>query len=106
MKQPPWYAAQVPLETARLAVDVMELASRCVAVGNLNAISDGATGAALAHAALTGAGYNVRINVSSLNDKAKGDPLLAALKELERKAAAFEAQIHQDLVERGGMPLP
>jgi len=99
-------AARVPLETARLAVDVIELASRCASVGNLSAISDGATGAALARAALTGAGYNVRINISSLTDKTKGDPFLADLQELERKAVGFEAQIHKDLVERGGMPLP
>jgi len=99
-------AARVPLETARLAVEVMELAAQCVAAGNLSAISDGATGAALARAALTGAGYNVRINITSLNDKTKGEPWLAALLNLEGKAAELEAQIKQNLVERGGMPLP
>jgi len=99
-------AARVPLETARLAVEVMGLAAQCVAAGNLSAISDGATGAALAGAALTGAGYNVRINITSLSDKTKGEPLLATLLNLERKAAEFEAQIKQNLVERGGMPLP
>jgi glutamate formiminotransferase / formiminotetrahydrofolate cyclodeaminase len=99
-------AARVPLETARLAVDVIELAAQCVAAGNLSAISDGATGAALARAALTGAGYNVRINITSLKDKTKGEPLLATLLKLEQKAAAFEAQIGQNLVERGGLPLP
>ena len=40
-------AAEVPLETARMAVRVMALAGRAVAVGNVNAISDGATGVAL-----------------------------------------------------------
>jgi glutamate formiminotransferase/formiminotetrahydrofolate cyclodeaminase len=98
-------AAQVPLETARMATEVMVLAHQAVSLGNLNVISDGATGAALAWAALTGAGYNVRINVSSLSDRSVGEPLLTALCELERRAETLEAQIHTHLVERGGISL-
>jgi glutamate formiminotransferase/formiminotetrahydrofolate cyclodeaminase len=99
-------AAQVPLETARMAVKVMELCAQAVAIGNLNAISDGASGAALGRASLTGAGYNVRINVSSLADPAKGNPLLQEIRQLERRAGEIEASIQANLAERGGMPLP
>jgi formiminotetrahydrofolate cyclodeaminase len=81
----------------------MDLASQVVAAGNLNAISDGATGAALAHAALMGAGYNVRINVNSLSDPSTGAPMLAELAELEQRATAIEACIRKDLSERGGI---
>jgi formiminotetrahydrofolate cyclodeaminase len=96
-------AALVPLQVARLSVEVIDLASRVVAAGNLNAISDGATGAALARAALTGAGYNVRININSLSDPSAGAPMLAELAELERRAKDFEARICKDISERGGI---
>ncbi|MEW5871598.1 MAG: glutamate formimidoyltransferase [Chloroflexota bacterium] len=98
-------AARVPLEVAGKAVQVIELASQVAKHGNLNAISDGATGAALARSALTGAGYNVRINITSLKEPAAGAPLLEELAQLEQRAAELEADIRTQLVERGGMPL-
>jgi glutamate formiminotransferase / formiminotetrahydrofolate cyclodeaminase len=98
-------AARVPLEVARKAVEVMELAERVIALGNLNAISDGASGAALARAALTGAGYNVRINVASLPDPAPGQVLLAELRRLERRADEIESQIRVAIPARAGISL-
>ena len=98
-------AAQVPLEVAGKAVEVMELAARVVSGGNLNAISDGATGATMARAALTSAGYNVRINVTSLKDQATAQSLLMKLHDLETRAVAIEERIRADLIGRGGMPL-
>ena len=96
-------AARVPLEAARKAVAVMALAERCVALGNLNAISDGASAAALSRAALTAAALNVRINVNSLSDKTAGEELLAGLAELEKKAAGLEKKVATSLKERGGI---
>ena len=98
-------AARVPLKVAEKSVEVMELAYQAASLGNLNAISDGATGSALARAALTGAGYNVRINVASLQNKSLGEPLLDELRQLDKRAAEIEAQIRQVLKDRGGMPL-
>ena len=100
------FAAEVPLETARMAVRVMQLAAQAVAVGNVNAISDGATGVALGRAALTGASYNVRINVASLSDPAQGMPLLEAIRVLENQADQVEEQVRQDITGRGGISLP
>jgi len=99
------HAAQVPLEVSGLAVEVIEVALQAVKFGNLNAISDGATGAALARAALDGAGYNVRVNVSSLKDSQVADALLQELTTLEKRAGALEADIKTMLIERGGMSL-
>ena len=98
-------AAQVPLDVAGKAVEVMELAAQVVSAGNLNAISDGATGTALARAALTSAGYNVRINVTSLKDQETAQSLLMKLHDLERRAAAVDEKVRADLIGRGGMPL-
>ena len=95
-------AIQVPLEVAEKAVNVLTLAAQVVGDGNLNAISDGASGAALARAALTSAGYNVRINAASLQNLALGETALRRVRELEEQADGLEAQIRADLAKRGG----
>jgi len=96
-------AANVPLKVACKSVNVMALAEVVVSLGNLNAISDGATAAVQARAALTGAGYNVRINAASLKDQVQVSRLLSELNQLEKQAAAHEAAVHRALIERGGM---
>jgi glutamate formiminotransferase/formiminotetrahydrofolate cyclodeaminase len=98
-------AARVPLQVATQAVEVMGLAVQVVRSGNLNAISDGASAAAQARAALSGAGYNVRINALSLKDREEVKRLLAALKELEGRAGRYEADLRAALTERGGLLL-
>jgi glutamate formiminotransferase / formiminotetrahydrofolate cyclodeaminase len=96
-------AAEVPLEVACRAVDVMGLAAFMVAQGNLNAISDSATASALARAALTGAGYNVRVNLSSLGDSGQVEHLMTTLVDLEQRAGKLEEDIRNDLSSRGGI---
>jgi len=97
------YASEVPLQTAHDAVNVMALALKVASVGNSNAITDGASGAAMARAALTSAGYNVRINLGSLKDRAKAEELLNALKRLEAKADEIDESLRSVLNERGGL---
>jgi glutamate formiminotransferase/formiminotetrahydrofolate cyclodeaminase len=94
-------AARVPLGAAEKVVLVMALAERCAALGNLNTISDAASAAALASAALKCAGYNVRVNVSGLGDKTAGEALLARLTVLEQKAARIEKDVTRALGKRG-----
>jgi glutamate formiminotransferase/formiminotetrahydrofolate cyclodeaminase len=96
-------AAQVPLEVAQKAVTVMALAERCTSLGNLNAISDAATAAALAQAALTSAGYNVRININGLSNKSAGDSLLSQLEALEGRASKLVNEVRDTLSKRGGI---
>lgn len=75
-------AAEVPLETARACARVAELALIVAQRGNTNAVSDAGVGALLADAACRGAVYNVRINVSSLDDKSLGAGLVEESKQL------------------------
>jgi formiminotetrahydrofolate cyclodeaminase len=98
-------AAQVPLEVAGMALEVLELNAQVVAYGNLNAASDGATGAALTRAGLVGAGYNVRTNLKLLQDRAVAQDLLSQLNNIEQRAQELEQQIRSNLIERGGLPL-
>ncbi len=94
-------AAYVPLNTARYTLKVMELAARCVRDGNLNAISDAMSGAAMARASLTVAGYNIRINLKSLEDKSAGERILMELAGLEKQADTIEKDIRRIVEERG-----
>jgi glutamate formiminotransferase/formiminotetrahydrofolate cyclodeaminase len=98
-------AARVPLEVARQSVEVMALAVQALTLGNLNAISDSGVAVAQAQAALTGAGYNVRINIQGMNDKTLATTMLDELKALEKQAKALQTQAHAALEERGGMSL-
>jgi glutamate formiminotransferase/formiminotetrahydrofolate cyclodeaminase len=75
-------AAEVPLETARACAAVAELAATCAEKGNTNAVSDAGVAALLADAACKGAVYNVRINVSSLEDKSRGAGLIQEATQL------------------------
>ena len=92
-------AAEVPLETARACVRVLELAAAVAARGNTNAVSDAGVAALLADAACRGAVYNVRINVSALDDKSKGARLIEECGRL-LKLAAERVQAVTALVER------
>jgi len=84
-------AAEVPLETARACADVAELAAICATKGNTNAVSDAGVAALLADAACRGAVYNVRINISALEDKSRGANLVVeANKLLARTRASVE----------------
>lgn len=96
-------AAQVPLEVAGYSLEVMELALQAVQLGNTNAISDGASAATFAHAGLKSAAYNVRINVSSLQDANAAKSLIDQVHELESRANALEDQVREVLYERGGL---
>ena len=62
-------AARVPLEVARDAETVLDLAGLVVEKGNRNAVTDGLVGAMMARTAVLSALYNVRINLDSIRDK-------------------------------------
>ncbi len=98
-------AARVPMQVAEKAIKVMELGLTCAKAGNLTAISDAASAVSLARAALISAGYNVRINVDGLQSKIEGEPLVAAIEQLERQAAQLDEALRKILQERGGMKL-
>ncbi|HKN58310.1 MAG TPA: glutamate formimidoyltransferase [Gemmatimonadaceae bacterium] len=92
-------AAEVPLETARAAVDVAQLAALVAEKGNTNAVTDAGVAALLAHAAAKGAAYNVRVNVQAMDDKSKGQSLAREAEQLVKKASEL-AEKTTSIVER------
>ena len=79
-------AATVPLDVARDALKIMDLASRAIAQGNQNAVSDGAVGVLVSRTAALAAIYNVKINLSAIKDP-------GFVKELTREVEALEGQV-------------
>ena len=90
-------ATLVPLRTAQVASETLDLAARVAPIGNPNAISDAGVAARLASAAVHGAALNVRINLpvlaasDTLRDRASTQ--ITALVEgvARREAAALTA---------------
>jgi len=85
-------ASEAPLETARACADVADLAVIAATKGNSSAITDAGVAALLAEAGCKAAVYNVRINVSSLEDRSRGEPLVREARQLvERVVASGQA---------------
>lgn len=85
-------AAGVPLEIARRAVDLMELAEDATAIGNPTAASDGMSAAGLLYAAVLGAKANVEINATSLNDEIRRRALLEEVAGIRERAGSLLEQ--------------
>ncbi|MBW1799475.1 MAG: cyclodeaminase/cyclohydrolase family protein, partial [Deltaproteobacteria bacterium] len=63
------HAAEVPMETLRTVARVEALVHEVMDKGNPNCITDAGVAAQLVRTAAYGAAYNVRINLSGMNDK-------------------------------------
>jgi len=80
-------ATAVPLATARLCLQAIELAEQAAVSGNRNSASDAGVGALLARAALEAAILNVRINLPSVREGAFKTATLAKIAELQAKSS-------------------
>lgn len=80
------HAALVPLEVAKNAVKILDLASRAITGGNKNAVSDGAVAVMNARTAALAALVNVKINLTSIDDD-------EFVKTVTREVNALEAQV-------------
>lgn len=93
------FAAQVPLQTMKTSMKVFALCKAMVEKGNPNSVSDAGVGALAARSAVLGAGMNVKINASSLKDKAAAQALVEEAQSLIDQAKAEEQAI-VDMVEK------
>jgi formiminotetrahydrofolate cyclodeaminase len=88
-------AAAAPLEIARRAVDLMELAEDATAMGNPNAASDGMSAAAMLYASVLAAKANVEINAASLGDDARRRALLDEVTRIRSRAEVLLEQCRE-----------
>ncbi len=98
-------AARVQLQVAKQAAHVAALAVEAARKGNANAIANSATALALARAALTGAGINVRANLNMLEDPSPGAELLVQLVQAEQGFVQQEQILRTVLQERSGLTI-
>lgn len=97
-------ATQAPFEVAKLAVEVLKLALEVAEKGNINAITDAGSGASLVLASLSGAAMNVRINLTSLEDKAKVKKFSSEIESLEESATKIRSKLQGMIEDRSGLP--
>lgn len=93
------FAAQVPLETMKASFKAFEICKAMAETGNPNSVSDAGVGALAARAAVLGAGLNVKINASSLKDKAQAEALINEANNLMAEADKAEREI-MEIVEK------
>jgi formiminotetrahydrofolate cyclodeaminase len=90
------HATIVPLHTARLCLEALDLIHYVAANGNINALSDAASGAFMARAAIEAAGMNVRINAATLDDNAQAQRYVEEWKNIQSQTLL---RVNQVLVE-------
>lgn len=102
-QQAAFEVTQVPLNTAKTALRVLELALEVAANGNRNAFSDACAGASLANSTIFASALNVKINAKSLGDRKAAGHFLAQLAEIEARTVALMDQLNRLIREREGI---
>ncbi|MCP4272755.1 MAG: cyclodeaminase/cyclohydrolase family protein, partial [Gammaproteobacteria bacterium] len=82
-------AAKVPLHTAALCREVMDLCQTAANIGNNAVMSDAGVGALMAYAGVQGAIHNVRINLPHTKDEAFIDEMKSKLGNLLSESKAL-----------------
>lgn len=82
-------AAEVPMQVARLSVEVLEAALEVTRKGNVNCLCDGGVAGYMARAALRGALLNVAVNARDIKDADTADALRAEAAALRTKGEAL-----------------
>jgi formiminotetrahydrofolate cyclodeaminase len=86
-------AATVPLNVARDAVKIMDLACRVITEGNQNAVTDGVVAVLASRTAALAALYNVKINLSAIKDPDFVKELTREIENLDNQVIEKENEI-------------
>ncbi len=95
-------AGEVPLQVARFSHQVAQLAQTIATIGNINAVTDAAAGALLAHTAVQIAAMNVKINAVNLKNQPLATQWHTELETIETATAAIAETTLSIAKERGG----
>jgi glutamate formiminotransferase/formiminotetrahydrofolate cyclodeaminase len=98
-------AAIVPLQVARHAVEVIEMAKEVAEKGNINAISDAGTAALMAKASFTAASLNVEINAREISEVELTKGWLEEITKMKEKIEASESRLSNTLKERAWLEM-
>ena len=87
------YAIQIPMETAELSFQVMELSEKLVERGNPNSVSDAGVAAEVGLAAVRGACMNVKINLPGIDDQDYVSDMNAKVSALIKNAESLQKTV-------------
>jgi len=90
-------AARVPLRTAQLCRDVLDLCQAAASVGNQAVMSDAGVGALMAFAGVQGAIHNVRINLPHTRDESFIAEMQSALGALLTESREICERVQQEV---------
>lgn len=90
-------ATLVPLDVARDAFKIIELAGKVVKQGNKNAVTDAAVAVMMARTAALSALYNVKINLASIKDTNFVEEIREEIKHMESEIVNRESEIRSDV---------
>jgi glutamate formiminotransferase/formiminotetrahydrofolate cyclodeaminase len=79
-------AISVPLATARMAADAIDLAGTALQKGNINSVTDAAVGAQIAYTGVKGGIYNVLINLKEIEDKTYIREMIKTCRKMDMSA--------------------
>lgn len=96
-------AINVPMNTARLSFDAMELCRKVVEIGNPNSITDGAVGSQVAFAGVKGGIWNAIINLKGIKDTLFVENIRKECHELEEKARVLLHEISEYVDQKLGI---
>ncbi len=80
------YATEVPMKTIKASFEVFDICQAMIEKGNPASVSDAGVGSLCARAAVHGAYLNVKINASSLDDKAYADKMISEARDFAARA--------------------
>ncbi len=95
-------AGEVPLQVARFSRDVALLAQEIAQIGNVNAITDAASAAFMAVAAVQAAALNVRINGVNLQNRELAAAWTKEVADLVAETSQITEQVAATAQQRGG----
>ncbi len=93
-------ASLVPLEVMKKSCETLALALAVAQKGNENSITDAGVAGLMGMAAVEGARYNVRINLTSISDKGFVSKLTEESNSIKADAAKTAAEIHRLVEEK------
>jgi len=95
-------ATVVPFDTVKSSFEVIRLLDELASIGNPNALSDVASAAQIAGAAMKAAYYNVAVNVGSLSESGEAREMGASAKEMIAQASIITGRIEEAFLKKMG----
>lgn len=93
-------AAETPLGLARTSLDLLDRLRAVIETGRSHVLSDADIAASLAHASVTAALVNVRVNIPMIEDAERSQSLTQAAYDIETQSAEALARCRNLLRER------